>query len=224
MEYFSQFYRDTTGIFVFMYILGLIYAGKFRHLPDFKFPYLILNGKFGSGKSAISDMIKRVYNIRDLSKGQTSYGETSPFSFLILCSYRKGLPIFISEFKELNEVNGDSKVSHLVKMYDRQVVTKGTASQKLIYYSLDALGVIDGEELPRRSALKSRSIILTMRQDNNALDVSEYKKKIGEEILTHLFNDALERPHYEADYKKYIYEGMDLFSKKFPKATPRLVE
>lgn len=224
MEYFSQFYRDTTGAFLFMYTLGLIYAGKFRRLTDFKFPYLILNGKFGSGKSAISDMIKRVYNIHDLSKGQTSYGETSPFSFLILCSYRKGLPIFISEFKELNEVNWDAKVSHLVKMYDRQVVTKGTASQKLIYYNLDALGVIDGEELPRRSALKSRSIILTMKADNNALSVGEYKKKMGEEILTHLFNDALERPHYEADYKKYIYEGMEVFGKLFPKATSRLIE
>lgn len=224
LDYFSQFYKDTTWAFLCLYAIGIIYAGIYRYMPEFKFPYLILNGKYGSGKSAISDMFKRIYNIDNIERAQTKYGETTPFSFLNQCSYRVGFPMFITEFKEHNETNGDSKVSNLISMYDRAVVTKGTATQRIIYYNMNALGIIDGEELPARSAFKSRSVILKVDSNNNALDVSEYKKRMENPILNHLFLDCITRPRYQWDYSQYVYEWMAYFRKILPTGTPRLIE
>jgi hypothetical protein len=88
VKYFRQFYKDDLGELLFYYILGLIYAGRFRYISDFKYPYLVLNGLYGSGKSTISDMVKRVYNFRELEKAQISYEQTSVFAFLSICSHR----------------------------------------------------------------------------------------------------------------------------------------
>jgi len=223
LEYFAQFYTDDKGWFLFCYVLGLIYAGVFRHVQDFKFPYLILFGKYGSGKSGISDMIKRVFNIVDLEKWQTKYWETSPFSFLNQCASRPWLPMFITEFKEVNE-QGDQKVSTLVSMYDRALISKWLPSQKLVYYPLNALGVIDGEELPRRSAMKSRSVIIKVDAHKNAFGLTKYKEEINKPILSHLWADALRRKPATGDYKTYIAEASAWLSGKYPKASNRTIE
>lgn len=224
MDYFSQFYKDEFGVFLLFYILWLIYAGRFRHVTDFKFPFLLLNGKFWSGKSAISDMIKRVYGIRDLEKGQTKYGETSAFALLNIYAYRKWFPVFVTEFKEQNEDKWDAKVSNLVSMYDRAVVAKGTASQKLIYYYLNALAVMDWEELPKRSALKSRSIISYINASNNALSPEIYKERMNDQILKDLFGDAVTKTVEESDYRRFMSEGIAFFNSLCPGSSARIAE
>ena len=132
--------------------------------------------------------------------------------------------MFITEFKEHNESNADAKVSNLISMYDRAVVTKGTATQRIIYYNMNALGIIDGEELPGRSALKSRSVILKTDTRNNALSVAEYKQKMEDPLLNHLFLDCITKPRYQWEYARFVYEWMEYFRKILPQATPRLME
>lgn len=223
-DYFSRFYKDELGMFIFIYIVALINAGRLRRYSDLKFPFLILHGKYGWGKSSLSDMIKRVFNIADLEKGQMKYWETTPFASLYQCSYRHGLPIFITEFKEENEMRGDSKVANLCAMYDRSVVPKGQANQNVIYYNLNALAIIDGEELPRRSALKSRSVILNINSGNNGLSLDAYKTAIKESILPDLFSQVLEKDVYYQDYKMYEQEAMKYWEEVMPTAAARLKE
>lgn len=224
LAYFRQFYRDDQGALIFILILWLIYAGVYRRVQEFKFPHIILHGKYWSGKSAISDMIKRAFNVPDLEKWQLKYWETSPFAFLIQCSNRKWLPLFITEFKETNEQFTDAKVSSLLSMFDRAIVSKWLPTQTVVNYHLDALGVIDGEELPKRSALRSRSIIVNVRAENNALSPSEYKQRIQDKILTDLWYDALSRPHYESQYRTYMAECLDHFQGALPWASARSLE
>lgn len=223
-DFFSQFYNDELGMFIFLYVLAMINAGRLRKVSDFKFPFLILHGKYGSGKSSLSDMIKRVFNVWDLEKGQVKYWETTAFALLNQCSYRHGLPVFITEFKEVNETQGDSKVSSLISMYDRAVVSKGTAQQGMIYYHLDAFGILDGEELPQRSAFKSRSIIINIKSDNNALALSDYKNSMKNPILSDLFGQALWQNIFIEDFKTYRDEALEFFEKSFPKVSQRLKE
>lgn len=226
VSYFRQFYKDDLGELLFYYVLGLIYAGRFRYLSDFKYPYLVLNGLYGSGKSTISDMVKRIYNFKELEKAQISYEQTSVFAFLSICSHRVGLPIFITEFKDNGENTGKTKESYLVQMYDRTRIQKGTASQDLLSYDLNALAVIDWEELPERSALKSRSIILDINRDNNAMSGSDYKRVIKDALPTHLFWDALNRDGVnEKEYRSFVLEWMEAMADILPQnITPRLLE
>ncbi len=226
VSYFRQFYNDDLGELLFYYILWLIYAGRFRYISDFKYPYMVLNGLYWSGKSTISDMVKRVYNFRELEKAQISYEQTSVFAFLSICSHRVGIPIFITEFKDNGESTGKTKESYLVQMYDRTRIQKGTASQDLLSYDLNALAVIDWEELPERSALKSRSIILDINRENNAMSGADYKRVIKEATPTHLFWDALSRDGIEEKmYREYVLEWMEAMSDILPaNITPRLLE
>lgn len=43
-DYFAEMYHDDFGQLIFFYLLGMIYAGRFRHNMHFKFPYLVFNG------------------------------------------------------------------------------------------------------------------------------------------------------------------------------------
>lgn len=209
-NYFGNMYHDGFGRLVFFYLLGMIYAGRFRHNNKFMFPYLMFNGVKGSGKTAISDIMKRVYNYADTKAAQTPY-DIFPFPLIYQCTYRKGIPIFLTEFLESGGGAFEQKAKILVSMYDRSTMPKGTATQDILSYPLSALAVVDGEELPKRSALRSRSIICSIVARNNKMKLAEYVDHISQRIPESLFVDALRKDDITMDrYEGYVREGIKI--------------
>lgn len=167
--------------------------------------------------------MKRVYNYPNIKAAQTAY-DINPFPMTYQCTYRKGIPIFFTEFLESGGGPTEAKAKILVSMYDRTNIDKGTANQDILSYPLAALAVIDGEELPKRSALRSRSIICQIHARNNKKKLGEYVKHISQPLPESLMMDALRKPEVTMErYEQYVKDGIKILSDLHPDAPDRMI-
>jgi len=98
----------------------------------------------------------------------------------------------------------------LIGCFDKSNTKKGTQSQNIIKYEFGALPIIDGEELPERSALRSRALILRMNK-RNQINSEEYHAKLQDPLMRDLLLDALMRKPSKEQFKRYYISVQDKF-------------
>lgn len=197
-DFFSGFYKSDHWKFLYIYMLWMVSYWVFR--KQRKFPGLILNWLFGSGKSSFSDIIKKVYGYGDTDTAQKQFGNISNFVLTRLFADYKWFPVFLTEFKEWRDTS--SKVEQLVSLYDKSSVSKWFFDQSVFNYEYAAIPIIDWEELPWRSALRSRAYIIEM---SNQYKISgpEYAERIASPILKDFLMDVLTHSDY-SNFDKYF--------------------
>ena len=72
--------------------------------------------------------------------------------------------------------------------------------------------------------MKSRSIIIDVKAENNAMGSIEYRKALKENIIRDLLSDVIQKPVFFEDFKVYTEEAVSFFELAIPEASSRLRE
>lgn len=184
--------------------------GMYSERPDIKYPFMMVHGVRGSGKTEYVELLRRIFDIKQSYNFET----TSPFITATLFSSFKGLPVFLGEYRE--DANSDKrkvKMSKLRSIYDKQSEVKGRPNQTTVIYPYVASLVIEGEESIGDSAMRSRCLITYLTRANKLQDFSKFKKCQASDVFSNMLYSYFRRTKYDIHAYKAAYdEGLELFN------------
>jgi len=133
------------------------------------FPFLFLNGKLGSGKSAIANWISSFFGF-SLNKG-IPFSGSSVVGISRITSQMGMLPVWLEEYRNKGDPFIAGKNSFLRSIYDKSTIIKGSKNpDEIKTYTARSTIILSGEEPPNDAALNSRCIQFGIFSKNRASD------------------------------------------------------
>lgn len=161
--HFSQVMGEAGKLligWVPMCLLGPYFKGQFHS------PFPLVYGEKQTGKTTVCSGLMGLYGLADFG---TTFSDITQAAITRLMSYYSCFPLWVDEFS--NEPKTRAREPQLKSVYDKAPVMKGTRKQfGIASYPVRSNLIISGETTPVADAVKSRSILLTMKMNPKASD------------------------------------------------------
>lgn len=160
--------RDTLNTKTVYLAVGWVIANLFSD-EIFRqyncFPFLFVSGRTGCGKTTLCNWLMAFAGFSDAGNGD-SLINTSEAGVNRTLEWFNSLPYWLDEYRNDAKVTGKWD-AFLRNAYQRQNTTKGTLTNKVRAFEINAGILLAGEESPQDSALLSRCIVVNLNKASN---------------------------------------------------------
>lgn len=191
MEHFWIMFDDTLegiksykGYLVYGYIVAMVYLREILQ-HDRKFPYLLVYGPSGTGKS---EAIQLMMNILGFRHGGEDWGEATPPGISMAIEQLSSLPYWLEEYK--NEIGTSrlqqKKVSLVNNLYNRSGAGKGGLEMRSVR-EVNGTILFTGQDRPEDKAFLSRAVVIDKETPTERATESFFALKAEKEKLSSIF-------------------------------------
>ena len=150
-------FKGYRGYLLIGFVSAMVYLNEIIKI-DRKFPYLLIYGASGTGKSEVIQLLMHFFGF---SHGGENWGEATPTGISMAVEQLSSLPYWLEEFKNVlgTSPRQQKKVELLNNIYNRSSTGKGGLENRTTR-EVNGSIIFTGQDRPEDKAFLSRSVVV----------------------------------------------------------------
>lgn len=166
-----QYKNTTLNYCILGWFIGLMYMDEVTEMRgDSFYPLFALNGLTQTGKTSL---IANYLKFWGLEAKPTDYTQVSNFVEIKQLGNVHSMPVWRDEYRE-GVGNTKAKETIIRSLYNRASLSKGTANQQMINYSVKSSLLLSGEDGIQDPATRRRVVFFSLMEEHK-VDVKEWE-------------------------------------------------